>query len=99
MYIQDQADQTEAVFDIEQTDRYISDLSAHLRKNAFAYSRSLKTLTEYFQHMVTDGGNVFLIGSGYCSELVEHANVDLLKFANLRVNEMRLPTITAYAND
>jgi D-sedoheptulose 7-phosphate isomerase len=99
MYLQDQTDQTEAVLDIEQTDQYILYLSEHLRRNAFTYSRSLKTLTEYFQQLVKGNGNIFLIGSGYCSELVEHANVDLLKFANVRVNETRVPTITAYGND
>jgi phosphoheptose isomerase len=99
MYLQYQADQTEAVFDIEQTDQYLSHLSDHLRKNAFTYSRGLKTLTEYFQHQVKENGDTFLIGSGYCSELVEHANVDLLKFANVKVNETRIPTLTAYGND
>jgi len=72
---------------------------AHLWRYASDYDKQITKCLTLLKEARDQQCDIFVYGSGFNAELAAHANVDWVKFANIKTFEMGIPTLTAYGND
>lgn len=80
-------------------EEYRDQVIGHLWRHASAYDKQISKCLSLLKDARDHQRDIFVYGSGFNAELAAHANVDWVKFANIKTFEMGIPTLTAYGND